>query len=308
MTTKYNGNINDLLKGLWKLQVQDNVKYHSYINVDALLSLQNPRTSLSDEVTFIVIHQQFELLAKLCIQEISLIQKSYVKLGFINESVFEKRLLRVNAYFKIILDSLDLLSPKFFDTEEFFQFRMALYPASGFQTAQFRQIEFMMTQVENLTFQKSEMKLLGIKYSDEEENLEYMRVYWKLGGRDRITGEKLEMLKDFEERYDDSFIDIIGKNKEINLNSILERENISDSIIDLYRELQQLIVDWKIKHIKTIIPHFKLFRQLNDKYNWKVDPRKGTGDTNAIKYLNSGMQIRYFPSLKVQLADKVAST
>ena len=304
LESKFRGNTNFFLDELRKLEVQAPVRYHSYIGVDALLGLQLPRTDFADEITFIILHQQFELSAKLCNQELDLIQNSFVKNGMVIKKEWSKRLPRIIKHFELLTTSFELLSTRYFDTEEFFLFRMALTPASGFQTAQFREIELKLTQLKNLTFSSIDIDKLNIKLTEEEKQTPYLKMYWKLGGRNSLTGEKSQMLKDFENKYDNKFTLLASRQEDINLNFILERTAFPNELKPLLWKLGKTIVEWKKRHKDVVLPHTRKFGELSRKYNWKIDPNKGTGGTNYSNYLNASLNINYFPSLKNEIYER----
>ncbi len=285
-----------MLQALQGLEVYSGVKYWEYINVDALIGLQHPKTSLPDEMTFIVYHQICELYFKLIIHEISLIQKSYIEYNAIVQQEWVKRIKRISRYYELLSNSFkEVLSVSNLDTEEFFQFRMILVPASGFQTVQFRKIELMLTSLDNLTFGNQLMGKLGITLTTTELKSAYERVYWKLGARDKDTKEKTQLLTDFEEKYDYELINLSKSQKEINLNSIVSRVGgINDKLRQLLLQLNQDIVAWKKTHYEVLAPHFEDFKSLNQKYNWQVDESKGTGGTNFHKFLKASQEISYF--------------
>ena len=80
---------------------------------------------------------------------------------------------------------------------QFMRYRMALLPASGFQSVQYRMIEVYATPLNNL------VHLSERDNYDESETIEtlYEHIYWKKGATDIETGEKTLTLKQFEQRY-----------------------------------------------------------------------------------------------------------
>ena len=109
---------------------------------------------------------------------------------------FIEKLNRIIRYFRVLINSFDIMI-KGMEREQFLKFRMALLPASGFQSAQFRMIEFYSTPVENLVDHKIR-KNFSLNNSIEEL---FENIYWKKGGIDLKTGEKTLTLKQFEKRY-----------------------------------------------------------------------------------------------------------
>ncbi|HAI76746.1 MAG TPA: tryptophan 2,3-dioxygenase, partial [Microscillaceae bacterium] len=146
---KYNLTGQSLLDNLEGLLHSKYLKYWEYIHLDTLLSLQNPRTQFPDEMIFIVYHQITELYFKIIIWEIDQIAAAEeVKPAFLLE-----RMQRINRYFKHLSHSFEIMIDGM-DIDQFRQFRMALLPASGFQSAQFRMIEIMATDFIRLVDQE----------------------------------------------------------------------------------------------------------------------------------------------------------
>ena len=83
------------------------------------------------------------------------------------------------------------------EREQFLRYRMALLPASGFQSAQYRMIEIYSTPLENLVH-LSERDSFSEKDAIEEL---FEHIYWKKGATDLVSGEKTLTLKQFEFRY-----------------------------------------------------------------------------------------------------------
>ena len=96
------------------------------------------------------------------------------------------------------------------ERQQFLQYRMALLPASGFQSAQYRMIEIYATGLENLVHQSERSKF------SKENSIEelYEQIYWKKGATDLATGEKTLTLKQFEYRYTPRFIRIAKQLRE----------------------------------------------------------------------------------------------
>ena len=136
LEAKYAALGQDLAAYLEGLYYSDFLNYWDYIHLDTLLSLQTPRTTIPDEKIFIVYHQITELYFKLCLNE-------YEQIGKMEDPTAQElhmRINRINRYFENLIDSFDVMVDGM-DPKQFLQFRMALMPASGFQSVQFRKIQ-----------------------------------------------------------------------------------------------------------------------------------------------------------------------
>ena len=115
------------------------VTYSSYLHVDELLELQQPRSDgpEHDELLFIVIHQVYELWFKEILHEIDRVNH-LLEAGDSHRA--QHTLKRVLTILKVLVAQLDILETM--TPLEFLSFRERLEAASGFQSDQFRQLEF----------------------------------------------------------------------------------------------------------------------------------------------------------------------
>ena len=112
--------------------------YASYLLIDDLLELQRPLTpEAHDELLFIVVHQAYELWFKLILHELGAARDA---LGAARPHAAAPRLRRTIAVERLLLDQLEVLETM--SPEGFLEFRDPLTPASGFQSRQFREIEW----------------------------------------------------------------------------------------------------------------------------------------------------------------------
>lgn len=256
------------------------LSYWDYIHLETLLSLQNPLTNYPDEEIFIVYHQISELYFKLCLHELKQISKSENT----TENFLIARLKRINNYFKALISSYEIMVDGM-DKEQFLKFRMALLPASGFQSVQFRKIAFYATGLNNLA------SPFGVD-SNKNESIEsnYNNIYWKKGAIDLKTGKKTLTLGLFEEQYDEELLNL-GKaliNK--NLNSIVKASNYNSE--KLIAELKlfdvQANINWPLSHYKSAVRYLK-----KDPINVEA-----TGGTNWQEYLPPKFhKTSFFPSI-----------
>ena len=115
------------------------VTYGSDLQVDQLLELQKPRSDEHDEILFIVIHQVYELWFKELLHEVDRVMK-LLREG--NGSRAQHTLKRILTILKVLVAQVDILETM--TPLEFLTFRNRLAAASGFQSDQFRQLEFVM--------------------------------------------------------------------------------------------------------------------------------------------------------------------
>ena len=116
------------------------VTYGRYLKIDELLSLQQPRADVEhDEMLFIVIHQVYELWFKEILHEFDYLRRLLAESDAPRAQHTLKRILTILKVQVAQLDILETMTPT-----EFLTFRERLESASGFQSDQFRQLEFAM--------------------------------------------------------------------------------------------------------------------------------------------------------------------
>jgi tryptophan 2,3-dioxygenase len=162
------------------------ITYWDYIQTDALLNLQIQRTTLPDEMVFIMYHQVNELIFKMILWEIE--QVSEVE--NIQTDFFSERLSRITRYFDMLTNSFSIMENGM-EVEQYMKFRNTLTPASGFQSAQYRLVEFSSTDVINLTDRRYKDKFDA--NTDLETSFEHL--YWQAAGKDYQTGQKSYLLQ-----------------------------------------------------------------------------------------------------------------
>ena len=123
----------------------NSITYWDYIHTDALLGLQIQRTNLPDEMVFIAYHQINELIFKMILWEIKQVAEAEPLIA----DVFQDKLMRISRYFDMLTTSFNVMREGM-DVAQYNKFRHTLTPASGFQSAQYRKIEFASTELINL--------------------------------------------------------------------------------------------------------------------------------------------------------------
>lgn len=262
----------------------DYITYWDYINLDALLNLQHPRTSIPDEKTFIIYHQITELYFRLIRNSIELIcdDKNLTAENFI------KQLKRICNYFEHLAHSFNIMIEGM-DRNQFLKFRLALTPASGFQSAQYRMIEISATDLVNLTKIEARKDLSGSE--SISELLE--KLYWRQGATELETGKKTLTLAMFEEKYMNEFLILAENYRSKNIwqkyKSMSSGEKQNPVLIkELRRYDYTSNVFWPLQHYRSAAAYMEK----------KPEDIPSTGGTNWQKYLPPRFQkIIYFPEL-----------
>ena len=284
LNEKYSALGQDLLSYLDGLLYADTVKYWDYIEVDALLSLQKPKTNFPDEVIFIMYHQITELYFKLSLHEFEQLGETEK----MEKAFFIERVTRINRYFESLIKSFEIMIHGM-DREQFLKFRMSLLPASGFQSAQYRFIEMFSTDFLNLVH-KDKRLTFG---SDATISEMYENIYWKEGATELETGKKTLTLVQFEERYSKEFIALGEKCQTKNLWQVYKRlsqedQNSPEVIAVLKQNDTNVNINWPLAHYKSAVRY--LSKDSAD--------IAATGGTNWQKYLPPRFQKRiFYPAL-----------
>ncbi|MCY2686345.1 tryptophan 2,3-dioxygenase family protein [Salinimicrobium sp. TH3] len=258
--------------------------YWDYMELDTLLSLQKPKTHFPDEEIFIGYHQITELYFKLVLHEL----KQLVEAKDLSADFLTEKLNRIIRYFRIQTNSFDVMI-RGMEREQFLKFRMALLPASGFQSAQFRMIEIHATPLYNLVNHADRESLRSNLNLDEV----YQNIYWKRGGISSDTGEKTLTLRQFEEKYDEVFLrlaqNLEGKTLFELYKALPEEERNNKKLIEALRNLDVAVnVNWLLVHIGAAQRYLMV----------KKNAVKATGGTNWKEFLPPSFQrISFFPEL-----------
>lgn len=283
LQAKYDAMGQDISSYLDGLLYSDYLTYWDYIHLDTLLSLQTPKTHFKDENVFIIYHQITELYFRLILNELEQIAEK----KDIDEKFFLDRLERVIRYFENLENSFDIMVNGM-EKEQFLKFRMALLPASGFQSAQYRLIEIASTDMINLVNSAEREKLND---PDIAEMLE--KLYWKSGATELDSGKKTLTLQQFEEKYMNDFYEAGLRFKNSNLRQIFQTRFANspqkDEIIKKLRSYDLMAnVLWRLAHLKSS-GHY---------LSRTPDNIPATGGTNWQRYLPPRYQrIMFFPEL-----------
>ncbi|KMM38355.1 tryptophan 2,3-dioxygenase [Guptibacillus hwajinpoensis] len=255
---------------------KNTMTYGEYLNLDQILSSQNRLSDHHDEMLFIIIHQVSELWMKLILHEL----KGAIEAIKENElSTAFKMLSRVSRTQTQIIQAWDVLST--LTPSEYMEFRESLGQASGFQSYQYRMIEF----------------ALGYKTSH------VLTIYEK----DKALHDKLSAAYHEPGIYDVAIralakaglpIDEAVLNRNVT-GTYQQNESVKEAWLTIYQdvekywdlyELAEKLVDiedclqqWRFRHMKTVerIIGFK----------------RGTGGSSGVGYLKKVLDHRFFPEL-----------
>jgi tryptophan 2,3-dioxygenase len=239
--------------------------YADYLKLDQLLSAQQPLSSLHDEMLFIIIHQTKELWMKELLHELELAIRLVEADRFAEAYKAMARIGRIQAVMTLSWDVLSTLTPV-----DYLKFRNVLGTSSGFQSVQFREIEFRLGLKEpNFVNQYDEG-------SEERARLE--RALGEPSLRDAAQGA-----------LERAGFDLGDHSVEAVARAWLEVYRDADRWFDLY-ELAEKLVDiddalaaWRHKHVLTV--------------ERIIGNKPGTGGSAGAPYLRATLDKRVFPEL-----------
>ena len=261
------------------------ITYWDYIQTDALLSLQTQRTTLPDEMVFIMYHQVNELIFKMILWEMQ--QVSYAE--NITTYFFSERLERISRYFEMLTTSFEIMENGM-EVEQYMKFRNTLTPASGFQSAQYRLIEFCATDLINLIdyrFRSSIDRTTSYEFAFEH-------LYWQAAGKEYSTGKKSFLLEEFERKYKAVFLSHMQEYNSINIWQKFKQLPLEDQknqkLIDAMRDLDYTInITWVMQHLNVAIKYID---------QSGLGDGEATGGSEWKKYMHPKYQRRiFFPEL-----------
>ena len=261
------------------------ITYWDYIQTDALLNLQIQRTTLPDEMVFIMYHQVNELLFKMILWEMEQISKN----ENLKTEFFAERLMRISRYFDMLTTSFDIMGDGM-EVDQYMQFRNTLTPASGFQSAQYRLIEFGSTDLINLIDYRFRATI--DRNTPYEHALEHL--YWQAGGKDHETGEKSYLILEFERKYKAQFLRHMEEYNTINLwqkfKQLPEADQKNPELVQAMRHYDHTV------NITWVMGHLNAARKYIDSSG--KEKAEATGGSDWKKYMHPKFQRRiFFPEL-----------
>ena len=243
------------------------VTYASYLKLDELLSLQQPRPGAleHDETLFVIIHQVYELWFKEVLHELDHLQRLLRANDAPLASHTLKRILTILKTLVAQIDVLETITPL-----NFLSFRDRLESGSGFQSHQFREIEFVMGKKARPSFER-----------------------YPEGSEERKRVER----RFHEPTLWDAFLQYLGANKyAVPKTPTVPSPEVQRILVDVYKknptvaqiaerlvDLDEGFMEWRYRHVKMV--------------QRTIGTKPGTGGSAGAEYLMTTINQPAFPDL-----------
>ena len=246
--------------------------YADYLKLDQLLSAQQPLSDLHDEMLFIVIHQTKELWMKEMLHELRLAISLVAEDRFAEAYKAMARISRIQAVMTLSWDVLSTLTPV-----DYMKFRHVLGTSSGFQSAQFREVEYGLGLKDPAYLQhypEGTTERAALQSALDQPSLREVaisaleRAGFDVGDRSVATlaAAWLQVYRDADRWF--------------------ELYELAEKLVDI----DDALASWRHKHVLTV--------------ERIIGNKRGTGGSEGAGYLRSTLDKRIFPelwSLRTQL-------
>ena len=250
--------------------------YGDYLQLSRLLSAQNPASGEHDEMMFIVVHQVSELWIRLFLHELEFVQRCVVKDDLDPSFKALQRISKVQAQMFGAWEIMATMTPS-----DYTLFRNSLGRSSGFQSAQYRVLEFMMGN------KNADMIRVHQRHPEDHARLQralnapslYDEVLRLLSRRGYGVPQEL-LDRDFSQPYVASKA-VTGAWLGVyhNADKDWDLYELAEGLVDLDHRFQL----WRFQHMKTV--------------ERIIGHKHGTGGTGGVSYLSKALELRFFPEL-----------
>ncbi len=259
-----------------KLDFADDMSYGDYLSLDHILNAQNPLSADHNEMLFIIQHQTSELWIKLMLHELNAARE---RLKQDDLSSAFKMMARVSRIMEQLVSAWDVLST--LTPSEYSSFRPFLRQSSGFQSYQYRMIEFILGNKNEVMIRphRHHPDLMAILQAELEKPSLYDETL-RLLARHGYTIDEAILNRDWTQPYqynesvETAWLEVY-RNPEVSWNFY----ELAEELVDLEDSFRQ----WRFRHMTTVkrIIGFK----------------RGTGGTSGVGYLTQVLDTELFPEL-----------
>ncbi len=251
------------------------VTYSSYLRLDDLLSLQQPRADglEHDETLFIIVHQVYELWFKEVLHELDYLKRL---LQDDRTSPALHTLKRILTILKVLVSQLDILETM--TPLDFLSFRDRLESGSGFQSAQFRELEFALglkdaNAVARFPEGSSARARLETRYNEStlwDEFLRYLALH------DYAVPEE-QIQRDVHQPI------VPSRDVQVILIDVYRNDPLVGQVCERLVDLDEGVQEWRYRHVKMV--------------ERTIGTKMGTGGSSGAEYLKTTLFRAAFPDL-----------
>ena len=255
---------------------EQDISYGQYLGLESLLEQQNPLSEAHDEMLFIIIHQASELWMKLCLHETHgaarLIAQDDLRPAF-------KMLTRVARIQQQMVNAWEVLVTM--TPADFASFRNSLGQSSGFQSFQYRELEFLLG---------NKNAALIEAHSHHPKNYQHLT---KVLNAPSLYDVSLQLLqkrgfdialeqtqRDWSQPYlPNQKVETAWHKVYQDTDTFWDLYELAEKLVDLEYHFQQ----WRFNHVKTV--------------ERIIGHKHGTGGTSGVDYLKKALSLQFFPEL-----------
>ncbi|MEJ6710291.1 MAG: tryptophan 2,3-dioxygenase [Amylibacter sp.] len=258
------------------LNFADKMSYTDYLGLDAILNAQNPLSDAHDEMLFIIQHQASEIWLRLAIYELNaarnIIARGETRMAF-------KMLARVARIFEQLNSAWDVL--RTMTPSEYTQFRDDLGQSSGFQSHQYRLVEYIVGN-RNHTLLKSHEHRNDLHSALKDELAKpslYDTVLRTLAGKGfSIPSDVLS--RDVSQKLPhNAAVEDVWRQIYQDPTTHWEAYELAEKLVDFEDYFRR----WRFNHVTTV--------------ERIIGNKRGTGGTGGVSYLHKMLQVELFPEL-----------
>jgi tryptophan 2,3-dioxygenase len=256
--------------------------YSSYLQVPDLLALQHPVSSPThhDELLFIIIHQTYELWFKELLHDLDAVVANLRAAAAdpgSRDGVYEaaRLLRRCTEIMRVLVEQFTILETML--PTHFLAFREKLNPASGFQSEQFRELEFLCGLKDEKMLRYHELTpeshaVLHRRLSEDSLHDVFFKALKTLGKLSELSNAATERER-FEARA--KAVQALYKDERNHRDWI--------DVCERLTEFDELVVSWRLRHIQMV--------------ERTIGVRMGTGGSTGSSYLKLTLEKKFFPEL-----------